>query len=864
MNSLDPRPPKQKENAQGMVEFALVLPLLLLLIFGIIEFGRLLFVYSAVFSASRNAVRYGSAAGDIGDSTPHYLDCAGIQAAADRTGNLVSIQPVVIRYDHGSSATRYANVCPPGQEVSLGDRIEVEVTANYQPIVPIVNIPAFTIRSRTARTIMKDIAIQGTPPSPTGGQPTVIFDKANESLQEDSAGTVILRVQLSSITAKTVQVPFAVGGSAAQGSDYSLTPSGQVDVPAGSSSAIISIAVDPDTMDEEDETVVITMGVPVNAVRGVPNVYTLTIVDDDDPPTVSFANNAQSGEEDAGEMYVVAQLSAISGKDVTVPYTVGGTALPVLDYTIDDSPLIIPAGSQSNFITVTPENDELAEDNETVILNMGMPVNATQGAITIHSVVIEDSDTPPIVTFTTVEQLVNETQGSVTVTALMNVQSVKTVTVPVSLTGTAEEGTDYAISTKTITFAPGSAKVDITITIYQNDDGGSEADETIILTMGTPTNAVLGNPSEQTITITHLPTVWFSQASQSVAESAGLVSVVVQMWPAQGQDVVVPYSTGGTATRGDVTKDYTLAGNSVTIPSGQTSATINLLVNDDLIDENDETVVLTLSSPPNILRASPYVHVATIIDNDLPAVVSFLTASQSITETNTTLAIPLQLSAISNKVITVPFNLSGTAIQDTDYSLLTPANYQVTFPVGQQVAQITFNLFNDLLPEGNESFMIALGTPTNASLGTPATHTVTIVDDEPVCEIFDANELSIDQNGQIISWSLANADPTQKLFLHSLTVNWPTNSPVAPKFDYTKFGSNIIWDGNVPGSPATINSSGWSGLRSWRELTAGGNTVTLGFTRTLLPGDYILSLTFYNDTLGVTCPPVTKSGNLSN
>jgi Flp pilus assembly protein TadG len=46
-----------------MVEFALALPLLLLLIFGILEVGRMVFTYSSVVNASREAVRYGSATG---------------------------------------------------------------------------------------------------------------------------------------------------------------------------------------------------------------------------------------------------------------------------------------------------------------------------------------------------------------------------------------------------------------------------------------------------------------------------------------------------------------------------------------------------------------------------------------------------------------------------------------------------------------------------------------------------------------------------------------------------------------------------------------------------------------------------------
>ena len=52
-----------KNKAQAMVEFAIVLPMLLLLLYGILEAGRLLFIYSTIVTASRQAVRYGSATG---------------------------------------------------------------------------------------------------------------------------------------------------------------------------------------------------------------------------------------------------------------------------------------------------------------------------------------------------------------------------------------------------------------------------------------------------------------------------------------------------------------------------------------------------------------------------------------------------------------------------------------------------------------------------------------------------------------------------------------------------------------------------------------------------------------------------------
>jgi Flp pilus assembly protein TadG len=158
---------RTKEKAQGMVEFALTLPILLMLFFGIIEFGRLLFYYSAVFTASREAARYGSAAGGISGTGNYYQDCTGIRSAAKRIGSFVGIQDadIVISYDHPNpSATTnpvpYATACPPTSAVDLGDRIIVRITGSFRPNVPLVNLPEINIVSVARRTIVKDVEVK--------------------------------------------------------------------------------------------------------------------------------------------------------------------------------------------------------------------------------------------------------------------------------------------------------------------------------------------------------------------------------------------------------------------------------------------------------------------------------------------------------------------------------------------------------------------------------------------------------------------------------------------------------------------------------------------------------------------------------
>src|SRR5262245_31569386 len=81
----------KKTKAQAMVEFAIVLPLLLLMLYGLLEAGRLLFIYSTIVTGSRQAVRYGSATGQgLSTTVPRYQDCAGIRLAAQKVDFLNS------------------------------------------------------------------------------------------------------------------------------------------------------------------------------------------------------------------------------------------------------------------------------------------------------------------------------------------------------------------------------------------------------------------------------------------------------------------------------------------------------------------------------------------------------------------------------------------------------------------------------------------------------------------------------------------------------------------------------------------------------------------------------------------------------
>jgi len=72
------RHPSSKSSGQGLVEFALIVPILLIIVLGIFDFGRVLTVYAMTSNAVRDALRQAEIIGfepDLG-TVPPFRDCA--------------------------------------------------------------------------------------------------------------------------------------------------------------------------------------------------------------------------------------------------------------------------------------------------------------------------------------------------------------------------------------------------------------------------------------------------------------------------------------------------------------------------------------------------------------------------------------------------------------------------------------------------------------------------------------------------------------------------------------------------------------------------------------------------------------------
>ncbi len=340
-------------------------------------------------------------------------------------------------------------------------------------------------------------------------------------------------------------------------------------------------------------------------------------------PVATINTATQSVEENVGTVRVTVSLSAASTTPVSIPFTLSGTAASPGDYTSTASPLTIPAGQTSADITITVVNDSIEEGDETIIVILGTPTGANLGTAKTQTITIKANDTvvvtPPTVSISTANQSVAENGGARTVTLTLSKAATTAVTIPFAVSGNATSGDDFTISASPVTIAAGATTG--TITITPKTDSITEPNETVVITLGSPTGATLGSATTHTLTITDAtvvtptnPVVTISGNPASTDEG-GSFTVTVSFSKASTSAVTVPFTVSGSATS---PSDFTIGVSSVTIPAGATSATFQIVTIDDTIDEADqETVIVTLGTPTggaDLGDARSFT--AIIIDND--------------------------------------------------------------------------------------------------------------------------------------------------------------------------------------------------------------------------------------------------------
>jgi uncharacterized repeat protein (TIGR01451 family) len=150
---------ERRDQGQGLVEFALILPALLLVMLGIIEFGYIVTVYSSMFNAAREGVRRG---------VVEPRNVSGIVSSAREKIFLVDPAAVniAVAYDQGPDTPVFSDTT----QVQIGDRVLVHLDYDLPAITPVIQpiAPTFFIETEAARTVTS-LGETSWTPGPGGG-----------------------------------------------------------------------------------------------------------------------------------------------------------------------------------------------------------------------------------------------------------------------------------------------------------------------------------------------------------------------------------------------------------------------------------------------------------------------------------------------------------------------------------------------------------------------------------------------------------------------------------------------------------------------------------------------------------------------
>ena len=321
------------------------------------------------------------------------------------------------------------------------------------------------------------------------------FTISNPTIVENNSGTnnLIFKVTLSTTSTQTITVNYATANNTATaGSDYTAK-TGTLTFTPGQISQDIIISVNGDTAIEPDETFLINLSNPSNALI-TDNQGLGTITNDDgDNTSVTLAVSPSSVTEDgtANLVYTFTR-TGVTTNALTVNYTLGGTATLNTDYTRTgtNNTVTFAAGSTTAKVTIDPTADTTVEPNETVILTLAAGTGYKVGTTTpvTGTITNDDFSKLSINNITVVEGKDNNAILTVTVNN-PNPQpiSVNYTTAPINATA----NVDYTSKTGTITIAPNTSTATITIPIL--NDNLNEANETFAINLSNPVNATLTN-----------------------------------------------------------------------------------------------------------------------------------------------------------------------------------------------------------------------------------------------------------------------------------------------------------------------------------------------------------------------------------
>jgi hypothetical protein len=417
--------------------------------------------------------------------------------------------------------------------------------------------------------------------------------------------------------------------------------------------------------------------------------------------------------------------------------TAPGSASAPGDFTTSSGTVSLTKSASSKVIGVPIVRDATDEPNETFVVNLttlvGTPgqIGDPQGVGTIT-----DDDAPPTLSVNDVSVTEgNAGTTTATFTVSLSATSGNVVTFDWATSpGTAAAGADYVSATGSRTIAAGATSTTIAVTV--NGDALDEVNETFTVALSNPGNATIADGSGTGTITDDDPAPSLSIDDVSVTEgNAGTTTATftVSLSATSGKTVTVGWSTADAEAVQPV--DYTAGSGTLTFVPGDTSETVGVSVNGDLVAELDEIFDVTLTAPSNATLAD-VTGEGTILDDELLPVIDI--DEPTALEGSGSMVFTVSLSHQSASPVTVDWDTAaGTATNGIDYF---DTNGTVTFAPLATSESVEITVNEDGTFERDETMAVNLSNASGAPIGdTQGIGTIANDDDAPGLSVGDVS-----------------------------------------------------------------------------------------------------------------------------
>jgi len=545
---------------------------------------------------------------------------------------------------------------------------------------------------------------------------------------------------------RTINYTLAGSADRGEGKDYTVdgctSSTCSVKLPANRHSAVITIYVNDDGLDENDETIDLTLqdgsGYTLN--QGKKKI-TITIRDDD-TRGLTFHRRWPDIDEGSSDTITV-RLSSQPTAAVTV-----NIASDNPDVTASPTSLTFNPTGSNRWNTVQTVTIAAAQDSDAVDDTATLTYTTSGGdygganALSIkRTVPVDDDDTSttvvprlPRISLTGGAAVTEGSAASFTLEADPAPAARLTVNVEV----VEPPGQDFVAAShegvRTVTLNAGATSTTFTVPTVNDNTAEADGRVQVFVNDGTGYSAGGGSAVDVNDDDDPTPAASFSSASSSVGEGDGSTGVRVNLTrPAPSGGLTIRYTVTGTATAGSG-NDFTIqSSGTLTVAAGATSAIIPVAINDDSATENAETVILTLIGGTGYTPGSTTVHTLTINDNDnatQPAA-SFASAASSAAESAGTRNVTVNLSSgAPSGGVTIGYSVTGTATAGSGNDFTIQNSGTLSIAAGATSATIPVAINDDSATENAETVILTLSGGTGYTLGSTTVHTLTITDND--------------------------------------------------------------------------------------------------------------------------------------